>query len=638
MMRGGAKSGIPLAIRLAGSYNISVALVSERFPLRGSCEVDDALDDPLSRQIFRLSLLCCLWAYIALALALFTPQQEFLQLPSVNPVLVITVTLALLLALVVATIRLIGRTGRTLSALPLVMVFFLLVVVLFLQVGCHLGMNHFSSSHRPTAQDWVFFPLFHVLRATDLFDFRFNIPAPLLQPNSSLTLWLLALLRLLFGVLALRLLIEWSGRTWETWRKFFQIFPASPWSFFSIPIIFVTFGISALLLGAVFVATTDAHFPFEQLPWWLLAQCVSVVDLGDWLTLFDLHLHLHAMPENSWVRPIGLCVRAALMILLARGCYLLGRHLALNRLGGFGLHHDDLEEIYQHDPDPARQVIAGRRVFVLTVLGPPRLLATRLISFLSCTLIILLGWHAIDGRGYPIGETQIFRLASVAIVGSDEQSESALQALDLAGPNAERSAQVLGVGMASVEPPRRRRIMQTLAKMGTAGVDPLVDALLRGPTSEMRQEVHDVLVSLGPKAIDSLSAWLDQRTAIHLVPIFEKLQPRWYETKLKNPKAEEIRQVRRILASLADADNGSEPLLDLGEVNLQVVSQLLNRLGEDCTTIEATRLLRNLERLGPVARTAVPQLIELWGQKRSPEVIARALDRLDPAWRARLPQ
>ncbi|MFM7150606.1 MAG: hypothetical protein ACKO23_12245, partial [Gemmataceae bacterium] len=90
----------------------------------------------------------------------------------------------------------------------------------------------------------------------------------------------------------------------------------------------------------------------------------------------------------------------------------------------------------------------------------------------------------------------------------------------------------------------------------------------------------------------------------------------------------------RMQAVLTDPAQLAPHLIDLGPISTRVVPILLRQLEADQTSFGMVQLLGGLERLGPHAVQAVPDLRRLASRNLpGQDQIARTLDRLDPGWR-----
>lgn len=68
------------------------------------------------------------------------------------------ITVLLIIWNLIVAIRLVGRTGRTLTALPLTIVQFFLFTLALLQIACHGGADHYRWDEFPRASDCSAWP------------------------------------------------------------------------------------------------------------------------------------------------------------------------------------------------------------------------------------------------------------------------------------------------------------------------------------------------------------------------------------------------------------------------------------------------------------------------------------------------
>ena len=171
------------------------------------------------------TLLCSafLWAAVGLGLALAAPwlgTADGVPVGWIN-VAAPAITAVFIALTVVAAVRVVGRTGHTLHALPWAAAQFVLFTLLFFQIACHAGMSHFAADGPPRWWDWLAFSAAHAVRAGDLLDvvegFRLDIQP--VHHATTLTSTAVVAFHVVMGLFVVSLFAEYVGRFWGAVRK-----------------------------------------------------------------------------------------------------------------------------------------------------------------------------------------------------------------------------------------------------------------------------------------------------------------------------------------------------------------------------------------------------------------------------------
>src|SRR5262249_51823062 len=99
---------------------------------------------------------------------------------------------------------------RPLGALPLTLAQFVLFTLLFFQIACHQGAEHYRWDGRPGWQGWLWFSAAHAIRAGDLFDVldAYGQPASSVRHAGHLTSAALVAFHVVMGLFLVSLLLE----------------------------------------------------------------------------------------------------------------------------------------------------------------------------------------------------------------------------------------------------------------------------------------------------------------------------------------------------------------------------------------------------------------------------------------------
>lgn len=643
-------------------------------------------DDRLSRILLRLASLSTCWLVLGILLLLHHPWEGLDAWPLAGATVPLAVTTLCLIGNLSVAGWILSRTGRLASASPCLILFVALYVLLFAQVGCCLGMEHYRFDEMPPPWwDWLRFPAVEALRAADLLDLldTYGFLPQAIHPASRLTLALVLTYRLVLALVTVIALVNLTGRLWRGTRWFFSVFPRAAHSVFAIPGLFLIFGIVTTILGIVISTRSDLQrntLDAAALPGFIATQLLHVVDLPDVMPAGDARLD--RLPGYWWLTFEGILLRLGFALLVGGVLSRLFQDCSLRWLGGRGLSDDLLDDLNLHHRWEDYRVLAYRRMFLLFVEGEPRLWPCFLV--LGGGLVAVLLLSAIR----PHWDEAALMLANHAIVGSEESSARSLAKLRRLGPYGGSAAGVLGVGYRSVNASRGREFLATLgflgpraipvlqemldeknpvmqatsslalARVGPSAIPTLVAALNRAGDRQ-KAFLQEALLAVGAEGVPALLAVLTPPNAPELVPLLEKMDARWYLRDISEGPARDVRTARislamltephqlpdnlefrlgekmgRMQAVLTDPAQLAPHLIDLGPISTRVVPILLRQLEADQTSFGMVQLLGGLERLGPHAVQAVPDLRRLASRNLpGQDQIARTLDRLDPGWR-----
>ncbi|MFM7149916.1 MAG: hypothetical protein ACKO23_08750, partial [Gemmataceae bacterium] len=113
-------------------------------------------DDRLSRILLRLASLSTCWLVLGILLLLHHPWEGLDAWPLAGATVPLAVTTLCLIGNLSVAGWILSRTGRLASASPCLILFVALYVLLFAQVGCCLGMEHYRFDEMPPPWwDWL---------------------------------------------------------------------------------------------------------------------------------------------------------------------------------------------------------------------------------------------------------------------------------------------------------------------------------------------------------------------------------------------------------------------------------------------------------------------------------------------------
>jgi hypothetical protein len=277
------------------------------------------------------------WVIIGMIIALAAPTLAMAgSAVSVLGTLSLVATASLIGWDFIEAIRAVQRTGKTFAALPFALVLLFLFALLFFQIAAHLGAEHYELSQAPHWWDWLLFVAAHALRAGDLLDVieAYGLDLQSIHHESSLVAVCLIVFHLVLNLFLIRLLMEGVDRirkrvmktnknnTWYAiWGGFFVMF------------------LIAWLISALIVRPWQ---PKDMGLWWL-DNLLRVLDVVDAMELFQVKLH--NVPQTLWEGSLTFVCRLLMGLIIGQLLSRASRWAAMRFLNGFGMTHDDLDEI-----------------------------------------------------------------------------------------------------------------------------------------------------------------------------------------------------------------------------------------------------------------------------------------------------
>lgn len=595
-----------------------------------------------------LILLSLAWAWVAWVVAYASPWLGLLP-PWIGDsvaLLVLVATVALIGYNLAFSVRLVGQTGQTLRALPLTCAQLVLFGVLFYQIACHLGAEHYDWDTPPSGWDWLGFSLAHALRATDLLDGieAYGLKVQAIQHESAVTSVSLIAFHLIVNVFFLGLVLEGFDRGKRALLADGRRVRLARWLLWGV-------------FGVWLAAWLASAFYFR--PWlsrdlliWPVENLVRVVDFTDFMDIF--HIRWNQVPQLPWEGTLTFMARVFLGLIMAGLLSAISREVGIRWLGGFGLRRAELEEIRDRHASADMQARAKERLARLDaislpavtaavrreLIGKPTIAAAVGLSVLTVMLCLALpGWDRATAK-----------LTTAATANDDRPALTALAALRRMGSAAAAAVPALDQARQQPDAAARYRlaIIQTLGCMGEAAVDPLARVVLEdndpenvvhavralqefgpraaphlvragdSPHNAVREAVQRALGSFGSAAVQTLmDTMTPDRISIHLV-LIEEHDPYWRLRTTTNPICREMQRASPdVLNRILSWDVGfPEERRVAAETVSQIVSPaiagyLLERRLYDSVSEVRQAAAAALGRLGSAAERAVPGLIAL---------------------------
>lgn len=479
-----------------------------------------------------------LWLPVSLAVALATPwlglAPESLQ--GAWDAVPLAVTFAVLLWNLVAAFRIVGATGQPHRAWPFTLALFALFTLLFFQVACHLGAEHYRWDREPQPWDWLLFSAVHALRAGDLFDGleAYGIDLQVIAHDGPLVASLLLAFHLVLDLFLIAVLFQRLGslavryrdsgaallpRRWPLWLGLLGLGAVTVviWHGISsnssveksvmtliclgLVLLFLN-GIGRLFLyhlrpngaidgrrvfawAVVVLLAVVAYSALVARPWrredlylWPLSNLAHVVDVGDALHLFDLEFT--QVPRNLWEGSLTFACRVLLGLALGGLLAGLTRWLSLHFLGGYGLPRETLAEVEQRTQAPRLLALVRERLANLdaATVPPARFRpGWALLPVASVTGLCV----AAFGFGWPAWDNAARHLAGPALAPADPAHGPALRALRRLGTPAGVVAPDLAAAVPGADADQRQKLLETLAYLGPQGLEELGEMLEWGP-------------------------------------------------------------------------------------------------------------------------------------------------------------
>lgn len=451
----------------------------------------------------RLILLSLLWTFLGLILALAVPwiglTPSLVQAVVNTGALLLTVTL--IICNLVESVRLVGRTGRTLAALPLTLVQLMLFALLFFQIACHRGAEHYTWTELPRWWDWLGFIAAHTLRAADVFDITdaYGWKIQTIEHASHLTSISLIAFELLIGLFLISVLLEGINRVkkaaLENEARLALVFRVVLWC--SVGVFVAVWLMSALLIRP---------WRVMDLFWWPIDNLLRVVDFMDAMEIYGIRLH--AVPKVWWEGTLTAFCRILLAVILGGALSWVSREISIRWWGGWGLNEADLEDICQHHPHRSARQMAKDRLDEITGTDVPDFAtgwSPRNVAFgvglaLSLILLLLFTW--------PREDSVVIHLAEAAAQPEQGKSDLALAALRRMGPYAASAVPVLSQSLPRLPRERQLPCLAVLGFLGPQAIETLSN-WVRVTDGEMVLVGVRALQQIGPSAVPVLASVLD---------------------------------------------------------------------------------------------------------------------------------
>lgn len=533
--------------------------------------------------------------------------------------LALVVTIVLIGFGLMTGFRIVRHTGHTLSALPVTVAQILLFHLLFFQIACHLGANHYDWEHAPAWWDWLAFTGAHTFRAADLFDtleaYGWRMQA--IQHAHWLVGGALIAFHLLVDLFLISLLLEGVHRFRRAVLKGQRRAKLALWALGGLAIVWLLTWLHTALIWRPWQASDLLLWPLDNL--------LRVIDFPDVMQI--AHLRLHDVPALPWEGTLAFVLRLLLVIGLAG---ILDRSIQAMRtrwLGVAALSPHQLRELVEAGGDPVRVRQAKRRLREVE-----RYTAHPISSILPRRVAIRLG--VVAGVGVLLGLAAAWILPSneaaakalaqriregVADAQRLPEAERALAAIRRMGANAGSVVSELTEAQAEATGAFRTAIVEALGELGPEAMPTLAELLGEDPdeavqmaalrglarsgpravpyliggldanSESIRQEVASTIRNVGPSAVDRLIPHVEPRNQHLIFPLVEQLDPYW---DLRPEGSSYFREV----AAVRD------------EVDLLLERLTLARQNRDSSGQAATLLV--LGEYGPAAGRGLPLILE----------------------------
>ena len=534
-----------------------------------------------------------------------------------------------------ASLRILGRTGRAVAALPLTMLQVLLFALLLYQIACHRGAAHYDWDRVPGLIDWAMLVLVHALRAADLVDaieaYGLNFQA--IHNHSHLTAWTLILYHLIVDLFILRLLMEGFQR-WTRYLvegRFKRL---------------VRWGSVALVVGFISIWLYSALYwrPWQtwDLVLWPVDNVIRVVDFFDAMEIY--HIRLHQVPRLPWEGTLTLVCRLIMAFAFAGLLTRAFQEFSISWLGGRGLKREELEQISKRHTDKSLVEVAHRRAVevrqreespagvqwpsgleVLSTLGP---------AFTLC-LFVYIGSYG----------DAIQRLAEVATGPDEAAAQRAIVALQRMGSRGEAAVSPLQKSLPELPPSRQQAVLQTLGHLGPAAVEPLKEYLSHedeqtrlaalqalhevGPAAfpvlvgalasndeSLRNSARTALEALGADGIQLLLDHFTADNAVDVLEILETVDPYWHLQTSENEHLPALVRARELLPRLGEAKTESQvqeavdDLIRIGPSGREFAVSILRRFLQSDNTATQLVAARTFVTLDAAGSDVIAVLIE----------------------------
>jgi HEAT repeat protein len=545
------------------------------------------------------------WLPLGMMLALCAPtlNMSVAGVRMLSQIVPLLITGALIAWNLVEAIRVVGRNGRTLTAWPMTSTQLALFALLFYQISCHLGAEHFQMKHPPQWWDWLLFTGAHVLRAGDMLDFieAYGLNLQSIHHSSQLTAVLLMAMHFIFDLFVLRLVMDVVDRIKK--RLFSNVSNAIK---IGIAASVVSLFVVIWLLSALWFRPWKA----ADIPLWLLDNVVRVIDFVDAMEL--LHVRLHNVSKTFWEGTLTFVCRMLIGLGLNELLSRASRWLSLRAMNGFGLTPAQLEEACLKKSglsDKLRRTARTRLKQVQSLQNeeapnptPAFVLAGAAVAI---SLALAFAWpdwsgsanHLTDAalqpgdsrrdRAFaalrcmgPCAFSATPRLVEAATAGSPQDRETIVQTLNYMGPDAHKA---LASMAANARPEVALIAVRALDQRGDDTAPLLIDGL-HSTHEEVRRASRAAIVGKGNASLRSLLDTLTPENVDVYVSLLDEIDPNyWHLYPTDNPHAQTARQLH-------------DPMKALRRKAL--------------TREEAQAANLQLAKLGPMARPAIPLLID----------------------------
>ncbi|HBN76871.1 MAG TPA: hypothetical protein DD473_13840, partial [Planctomycetaceae bacterium] len=580
------------------------------------------------------------WILLGTLICRLAPWLGFVPLPIAMTVslLPIAVTVVLIGANLVLSLRMFRRSGSAVSSLPLACMQLPLFMLIFFQIACHLGAEHYAWDEQPGVFDWIEFALAHAFRAGDMIDTLeasgTNIQT--IHCRSHLVAVTVIAYHLVVDIFLLEILMAWVERVKlklmrrEALRTVVRC---------AIGISVVAFLVSWLVTALVW-----QRWETEDLWMWPIQNVLAIVDFTDVMEIYEIRLH--NLPMGVWMTTLAITFRILIAIALANLLNRLSRDFHRHWLARFAMSVEAFEDIRSHHPDPEMRQWANQR-----------LLAIRSVSEESISNLEAVGKVVGVIRQRPVWITAVVVIVALFILPSPDgtamkltrvvmnpestHADSALLAIRKMGRYAENSAgwlkgavrespfnrelsleRELGIVetmshlgpkgiielsklMKSRRPEIQHAAIRALANAGSGSAPFLIPALA-SEDMETSETAAQALESIGRGAIEPLIEALNQNSVGYILPVLVKLDPYWYRRPTDNAVYARVIFCWEQMQALNDVEDPSK-------------------------TIDA---MRDLCRLGKYATPGIPRLAQLSTDSRPDirEAARDALSRISPQW------
>lgn len=583
--------------------------------------------------------LASIWLLIGLDWALLAPRLALA--PMVVLALGNTVPLLLTASLIVwnliASIRLFARTGNVYTALPLTLVQIGLFGLLFFQIACHLGADHYRWEQTPRWWDWLALIGIHTIRAADILDMfqAFGVNVQVISHNSYLTAACLIAFHVIVDLFLLKVFVDGVEMARQGLLKEFRI----------LPVVFVVAFLAAWLTTALAIRPWRPR----DLLVWPVDNFLRVIDVADVMDIF--HVRLHQVAATPWEGLLTIWCRIIFAGLMAGLLGWASMTISLRLFGGLGLGRDELRKISRKHPEREYRRIARQRLdnleqhatggnngraSTLERAGFGVALTGGIVALIA--VLVLAPWgravdlmketalgsdtsrsvRALDGlrRMGSYAAAAVPTLTAGLASASEESRQAIVQTLGHLGPDATAP---LGEMLAGKDVQRAEQALRALRRVGPAAAPVLADAAAKAPHPAIRESATQAVLELGVDGVQYLVDNIESKgSLVQLQPVLGQLDPYWYYRSSRN----------KVFTMVAIGIQKHLPSLS------RYVKVLDN---PRATTEEKNEALTNLGKCGGPGKDALPHLIKCLDDLALAEKAAEACGELAPTAAAAIP-